>query len=478
MMGRWGGVALLALIGTCGGAAGLPREADDRETDTWETLTNGTEARALLSRRLGLLDAISGAASSLTEGALSGFSGGAKDFVKNAMTTASTMLPGNLQQVLQIFKDSQQWITQGLEFANKAWVQFGSFAGWLQGIFKLFQQPIASRRLQADEAEGIGRGLTGAKSLQDIFSAGDVVSLITSMPLLHQLIVLVQHVLESSKFMKTLVAAVRKVTEIFGELSTVFKQALGKLSSRRLTPEESRRLDGLSVFTDLLKGIDFDTMTSTLATFLSQVSSQALTLDQVKSTLGPLLAKLEAKTARRLSIEADQKMYSDAISKVVPTWQKVESTGIALCPNVMDSQSLVSSLKCRVSGFIDGNGILANLGGLVGSNGLCEVKTAARRLSDYPVAAGVLEVTWDAGVLDSSKSRLLTAASQCPTQSQSAGVSDLLSENAGSLGFILAAMAALGCLGAGGAGAAAAFAGGKSEDSEAEGEELLEGGEE
>eukprot|EP00747_Dinoflagellata_sp_TGD_P012233 gnl/TRDRNA2_/TRDRNA2_121485_c0_seq1.p1 gnl/TRDRNA2_/TRDRNA2_121485_c0~~gnl/TRDRNA2_/TRDRNA2_121485_c0_seq1.p1 ORF type:complete len:185 (+),score=34.85 gnl/TRDRNA2_/TRDRNA2_121485_c0_seq1:62-556(+) len=156
-------------------------------------------------------------------------------------------------------------------------------------------------------------------------------------------------------------------------------------------------------------------------------------------------------TTRRLSMMEDQKKYSEAIEKIVPSWQSIENTGIAMCPNVIDAKDQADSLKCRVDGFIKANGALSMLSGLTGAGGSCPEPQA-------PAAADT---------------------ASCPTEAKSAGVKDMLSKNSGMLGWILAAGGGLVvCLGAGGAVAAKTMQGGDGAEELEEDEEAeeLQGG--
>merc|ERR1712232_517939 len=144
------------------------------------------------------------------------------------------------------------------------------------------------------------------------------------------------------------------------------------------------------------------------------------------------------------SIMQNEKRYEGAIKDIIPTWQGLEGAGVEMCPHVLSSKEGAGSLKCRVLGFVE-------------------------KLTPSFLGSMI------SGVVSSCPSPTVTTSSAqtqgCPTQSNSAGIEDLLGQNAAPIGRIIAGAAAiLGCLGVGGAGAAMA-GGNKGETDSEEGTE-------
>merc|ERR1711956_122019 len=121
-------------------------------------------------------------------------------------------------------------------------------------------------------------------------------------------------------------------------------------------------------------------------------------------------------------IMQDQQKYARAIKSIIPTWQGIESTGIAMCPVVAKSNGSSGSLKCRVAGFVEKAVMPSWMGSMVST-----------LVTGCPAATG--------------------NATECPTTSQSAGIKDLLSKNAEWMGWVIAiAVALLGATGLGAVG--------------------------
>lgn len=314
------------------------------------------------------------------------------------VTKAAAGVAG-LSSIVSVFNNAQGLLAKCLTVVQAAWKSVQSFGAQLMHIFTTFGP------------------------LKAVFASKDgLIELMTSMPNINRLVTVVQQLLGTSTVLKSLSGACRTMSDIFGQLSGVFKSGLSKLTgggTRRLLLQDGRRLSSFS-YLQLLQGIDFQWLIGKMGGFLHESESFGITLGQIQTTLGPLLATLQDKTqSRRLgSIVANQKMYSEAIKKIVPTWQGVEGMGMKLCPEIASSDGLSSSLKCRVAGFVSNQGALSALGGLLGS---------CPKTSTTPVQQ-----------------------SSCPATSLSSGVTDMLSQNAGILGWIIAGAVGLGLLGAGG----------------------------
>lgn len=180
-------------------------------------------------------------------------------------------------------------------------------------------------------------------------------------------------------------------------------------------------------YDQFLGGIDFKKIVAELSHSMEKADHYAKQLAEVNATLGPVLATLSKQfTGRRLAAALDQKAYQTAIEQIIPAWQGVEGLGIKMCPEVLSAKTTALSLVCRVGKFVGNNGALGQLSNLLGD---CPVDSADRS-SD---------------------------AAKCPAKAMSSGVQDLLSKNAGALGWIMYVVAALGGLGVLGGGGFAAL---------------------
>jgi len=345
-----------------------------------------------------------------------------------------------IDKILQILKDGKKFVTDGLAMAKRGWQGMKDMVAALMSIF------------------------TGFAPLKPIFAdgKGGILKLMSSKAHLKTLVSTLEGLLGTSKVMHVLSDALQKTAAMFHSISTFFKSLLSKVTGRRLQlkassddhPEsvawgaaERRLLD----LTSLMSGLSFETIRTAFVGFMSQVAGFSTTLASLNATFAPALHQLGSMLGggRRLGLgemKAAQEKYAGAIKQVIPTWQGVESLGIKMCPTVLDAQESASSLSCRVQGFIDKTGLADSIPTLVSGCG-------ADPATVVPPA--------DVGA--------------CPATSMSAGIKDLIGENAGIFGWILAVgMGVLGVGGVGIMGAMHAMHGGGDEEEEEEEEEAEE----
>lgn len=309
------------------------------------------------------------------------------------------------------------------------------------------------------------------KPLQPIFAnENGLISLITNQTNVGTLVHVVKHLLNTSSDLDELGGFVHSVSDMFKEISDLFRGALGRvIDDENTQPVAARRLDGkegpheelvtisheaVTNYKELMQNLDFKKLVPLLLGFMKDMQEHSNDLLMVKDILEPLLIQLDAsesssgQPARRLSgspsleeIMKDQQKYARAIKAIIPTWQGIEKTGIAMCPVVGESDGSSGSLKCRVEEFIEkaalpswAQGAASKISGLVGA---------------CPEPTGNSTV--------------------CPTESQSAGITDLLGKNAEYIGWLVAlCVAALGLLGFGTLAAVKKKASGQDEYSEQE----------
>mmetsp|Transcript_46487 Transcript_46487/g.92338 ORF Transcript_46487/g.92338 Transcript_46487/m.92338 type:complete len:463 (+) Transcript_46487:3-1391(+) len=320
-----------------------------------------------------------------------------------------------IDKVIELFQKATTWVEKGVQVAKIAWEAMMKVEGKMKTIFDHF------------------------KPLVPIFgNSTGMIPLITSKTNMGILIHVVLELLNTTSDLKTLSSAGNSVSKMFREMRDLFKGALGKVDDevkRRLSVQDDPKARALSKaatdYTELLQNLNFKKLAEQLFGFKESMDRHWNNLEEANQILGPLLEKLEAvvdaPAGRRLSglsnvhidqIIADQEKYTRAIKAIVPTWQGIEKTGIAMCPVVAESNGTSGSLKCRVAGFIQ-KGAMSTFGSML--SGLVGDCTEAN-----------------------------STVTGCPTQSLSANVSDLLGKNAAYMGWIIAiSVAVLGALGFG-----------------------------
>ncbi|CAE8597929.1 unnamed protein product [Polarella glacialis] len=316
----------------------------------------------------------------------------------NKIAAAAAGISG-LSSIVTVFTDSQGLVNTGVDVLGSAWTSFLHLTAQLGEIFATFGP------------------------LKPLFaSQTGLVQLLSSSAGVQTLVSVVQQLLSTSSVLEAISDACRTIVDIFNKLSGTFSAAMEKLTgkgTRRLLVAQGRKLSVFS-YEQLLSGIDFKDLISQMGACLTKATGYAKELAQVNATLGPLLSKWGGSTSgvRRLTgASPDQKEYQQAIEKIIPAWQGVEGLGISMCPEVLSAQEVAIALKCRVDGFVGAGGGLGALSNLLNS---CPAKSA----STSPDMV------------------------QCPKESMSAGVTDLLSKNAFALGWVMWAVAGVGALGA------------------------------
>lgn len=298
-----------------------------------------------------------------------------------AATAGSQILaatPGlaGLSEIVKVLRNSQTLLTQGGTVLQDAWKSFLNLADHLVGIFTAF------------------------KPLQPIFEdKSGFIRLISSKTNVQILIAFVQKLFGTSGVLQALSDVCRVITDIFKQLEDMFESAMKKLSSRRLSGDDGRRLAPFS-YKQFLDGIDFKLVVDSMGKFLTQSSGLATQLIQVNATLYPLVKSLGG---RRLGASPSQKDYQTAIEQIVPAWKTVEQMGIAMCPQVLSAKAVAVALTCRVNAFVSFSGALGSL---------------ANVLTQCPVAVPQADT------------------GKCPAAASSAGVKDMLSENSASLAWV------------------------------------------
>lgn len=403
---------------------------------------NGT----VISRRL---FSISSAFSSVS-GALSKAGttlGAASSWVAKTASSVGVAI-GNalgLDKVVEVLTQGKQYVLDGVDVAKTTWEGMKSMVGELLKIYMNFE-PL--------------KAVFGDKNGLEL--------LLTSPNHIHRLVQTIQGLLGTSGVLRVLSDALTKAGDMFKRISDFFGTLLHDVTGARRRLESSdadaseiaqwhaterRLLD----FTSLLKGLDFTKIMTYFTDFVRQVSSFATTLTSLNTTFGAALStvdhlvtgarRLHSVGGRRLDLMKDSARYSDAIKKVVPTWQGLESLAITMCPIVLGSKGSSDSLSCRVQGFID----KSSHGNLMGA-----ISGLVTGCTEDPMAT----------------SKGTSTSHGCPTTSNSAGISDLIGENANMLGLILAIVgAAVVFCGGGGAAAVGLLKSGGDDEDDSEDEE-------
>lgn len=346
-----------------------------------------------------------------------------------------------INQVLDVLKQGKKFVSDGLAVAQACWVS----------IRQLITQ--------------LGQVYTQFKPLVPVFADGKtgLVSLLSNRQSLQTLVHTVQGLLNTSSSLQHLSDALHTSSAMFGNISTFFARILTGVTGRRLQLEAAGHHDSESAadwaaterrlldFTSLLSGLNFTALQHTFQGFVSSVIGYSTTLTRLDSTLGGILSNFDAllsRGGRRLGIAADQQRYAADIKEVIPVWQGLEQLNIGMCPIVLGAQEGAASLVCRVQGFIDKLGVFSSISGLVSNCGADPMASASTNV----VGTG------------------------CPSTSMSAGIQNLIGENAGMIGWLLAiGGAAAACCAAGGGGAAMLLKGGGDEEDD---DEDVEEGEE
>lgn len=341
-----------------------------------------------------------------------------------------------LDTVVELFKNATKWVTQGYTAAQAGWTSMMALGKQLMHIYDDF------------------------KPLKPIFAnSSGLVALITSPTNMGILYHVVRELMNTTDVLHDLSGALHLVSGMFTELQNLFQTFLGSVQGkgRRLLGGQGaaagRALAGaVEDYTSLLQGLNFTGMVGLMRGFVETLMKHSVTLLEVRDTFSPLLTKLDSLgMGRRLSISIqsimdDQKKYSAAISEIVPTWQGIEKVAISMCPLVSDAQTGSGSLKCRVSSFV--------------------TKAA------MPSWASSMLSSLVTGCPPPSGGNGTAAKGACPLASLSAGVDDLLGQNAQSLGLIIAVVAAIAAaLGLGGGIVAKVASKGAGSESEGESDE-------
>jgi len=340
----------------------------------------------------------------------------ASSWIRNTSSSvlgAAASLLG-VDKVIELFKNATTWVEKGVQVTKKAWASMMRLEGKLLHIFDDF------------------------KPLKPIFAnSSGLMTLITSPKDMGTLLHVVHELFNTSSDLTYLSDAVHDVSGMFREMSSLFNEALGRVDEkerRRLSTvndPKARFLSEAFDYKELLKNLDFKKLQDLLMGFKSSMEKHVEELQQARDVLSPMLEKIDSipvPAGRRLSgvnleqILQDQQKYSRAIKAIIPTWQGIEKTGIAMCPVVAESNGTSGSLKCRVASFIEKAAVPSWVGSMI--SGLVSGCPA-------PVAEG--------------------EGAGCPSKSLSADISDLLGQNAGIIGWVFAAsVAILGLLGIGG----------------------------
>mmetsp|Transcript_94742 Transcript_94742/g.253409 ORF Transcript_94742/g.253409 Transcript_94742/m.253409 type:complete len:390 (-) Transcript_94742:239-1408(-) len=344
-----------------------------------------------------------------------GFQDQADSFQKMAMDKLAG--GSDAAGIMSILSDSTSLLDKSTESTNAAESSFGALQTQLTNIFSSFSP------------------------LQPLFAKGNtgLMEILTSPSNMQALLHTVTQVLGTSDVLKTLSSAVASILDVLGKVKEVIFSAVSKLSGSA----EGRRLLGerrLLDFTDLLQGMDFDGLISKMKGYAEQGTQLSDRLGNIQQVLQPVLDAVNG--GRRLSFSDDQEKYAKAIKDVVPAWQAVEGVGIQVCPSISESKNFAASMKCRIQGFTGANGALDFVANMAGAGSDCQ-----------------------------TPAKVEVGSGKCPEKGMSSGVENALGDNAGMIGYVLAAIAAVG--GAGGVGLAAlkSFTGGGDSDDDEDDEE-------
>lgn len=277
------------------------------------------------------------------------------------------------------------------------------------------------------------------KPLEPIFaSSHGIVPLLTSKENLRNLITFLTDLLEEAAEIVDIGNAVGLVADIFDKLYKLFSEELAKLDPRI---KGTRRLEvnvaGVKVptdlkdlnidFTSLLAGLDFEGIKVVFEKFKKQATDLVGSIKGINGTLSPLLNEVKAALdERRLNdvfgmsskamedtkevaqeIQANQVKYEGAILEVTPSWRKTEVLVKDVCEETDKAMVEVNALQCRVEGF-------AKEVKVPGVDVLEGIKLGCKTEIDKKVEA---------------------TPADCPVASHSESVRDMLSQQAGVLGW-------------------------------------------
>jgi len=299
-----------------------------------------------------------------------------------------------LTEAATLFQSSDVYLNQGLTLGKAAWESILELCQKMVTIFNQFE-PLKS--VFADK--------------------NGLVTLLTNTGDMQLLVNTTREILSTNSVLDALANAVDQIAVVFADIQKTLTDIITKLSGT----STSRRL---SSYEDLLSGINFDTIVTSMKGFAAQFKQQAEDLTDIDTILGPLLAKMQGSGGRRLdNIMEDKDKYARAVSKIIPAWQAVETTGVSMCPEVEMVTDTLANLQCRVTQFA----------------------SSAALPSWVPS-----EVTNIVGNCKSS-APAATSTNSCPAKALSADVPNMLGENSQQIGWILAIAGACGLLGGGGA---------------------------
>jgi len=213
--------------------------------------------------------------------------------------------------------------------------------------------------------------------------------------------------------------AVGLVAGIFDKLYKLFKEDLANLDPRGRRLFQAPKID----FTQLLSGLDFEGIKVTFEGFKNRAQDLVGKIKGINATISPLLGELKAALARRRlgdvaatikntkqvadEIQTDQAKYEEAILEVTPSWRGVEGLAKDVCGETEKAMVEVNALQCRVDEF--GKQVK-----IPGVDILKDIKM---------------------GCKDDGNKEINKANASCPVASHSENVRDMLSQNAGVLGW-------------------------------------------
>jgi len=325
-----------------------------------------------------------------------------------------------LQEAAQLVQESNTYVTEGTEVGARAWTNTLELGNKMNTTFSKFEP------------------------LKPVFASKEgIVQLGTNKGMLTTLVDSVREIISSNSILQLLSTGLEKLCSIFTQMKDTLMSIMSKLGSgsRRLWETQAMAARRLG-FSDLLNGIDFQAIGGAIMGFIGKIKEAGTNLVNIDTVLGPMLNAVGSKTTARLleeqpnflagitgglgDIKANADKDSQAISSIIPTWQAVESTSIAMCPSVLQVKDTVGNLGCRTTKF---------------------AKDAA--LPSF-AGSGVLDIVsgCPAEEVDEAKA----VASGCPDKAMSKGIENVLGEHSQSLGWLMAVAGAAGVAGVGGAG--------------------------
>lgn len=350
-----------------------------------------------------------------------------------------------LQEAATLVQESNAYVIEGKEVGSQAFQNTLELGGKMNETFTKFEP------------------------LKSVFASKDgIVQLGTNKGMLTTLVDSVKEIISSNSILSLLSTGLEKLCGIFTQVKDALTSIMSKLgsSSRRLweTPAMAARRLG---FDDLLSGIDFEAIGSTITGFIGKIKEAATNLVDIDTVLGPMLNTLGSKSTGRLleeepnlldqgkkalsnmsafagNLKGDADKNARALSKIIPTWQAVENTNIGMCPNVMQVKDTVGNLGCRTTKFVS-DAALPSFSG-----------------------SGVAEIV--SGCPQEEVDEAKAVAAGCPDKAMSAGIENVLGEHSQTLGWLMAAAGVAGVGAVGGAGVVGAKkfckSGGNDESSE------------